>query len=339
MERRKIYNLTAYEILFFGTVFVMTVAISLDTRNVSASNQSSMANNSSSSTFNSTLVFVDKKYNIIAAGDWYCNDETQKTIQNVLNADPDLIITTGDHVKDEKSADCWIKMSQNIKDKMKIAIGNHDAEFKKIYKQIVDYHQIDNPYYSYDYQNIHFISMSTEHPYETESKQYEFIENDLKETSDNPNIDWIVVHQHKPLYSTKQDKQESNDLRDIYQPLFQTYDVDLVISSHNQYYERTYPILYNENDELNNDKSDTPDPIIAIDSQYEYPPTDGIVFLSVGTAGDELDPVKETHNYYVVQESKHGFLNMEFSNHGKELIGTFFTNEGEVLDNFKLHES
>jgi predicted phosphodiesterase len=339
MKQRKIFFPASYGILFLGIAFGMTVAISLDTRNVSAANQSSIDNNSSSSTFNSTIAFVDKKYNIIAAGDWYCNDETEKTIQNVLNANPDLIITTGDHVKDEKSAECWIKMSENIKDRMKIAIGNHDAEFKKIYKQIVDYHQLDNPYYSYDFQNIHFISMSTEHPYETGSKQYEFIENDLKKISNNPNIDWIVVHQHKPLYSTKQDKDEANDLRDVYQPLFHTYDVDLVISSHNQYYERTYPILYNENEELNNDKSDTPNPIITIDNQNEYPPTDGIVFLSVGTAGDELDPVKETQNYYVIQESKHGFLNMEFGNHGKELIGTFYTNEGEILDNFKLHES
>ncbi len=58
-------------------------------------------------------MFVDEKYNIIAAGDWYCNEETERTIQNVINAKPDLIITTGDHVKDVKSADCWIEMCQS----------------------------------------------------------------------------------------------------------------------------------------------------------------------------------------------------------------------------------
>jgi hypothetical protein len=181
--------------------------------------------------------------------------------------------------------------------------------------------------------------MSTEHPYEEGSKQYEFIKSDLEKISANPNIDWIIVHQHKPLYSTKQDKQEANDLRDIYQPLFHKHDVDLVLSSHNQYYERTYPILYNEGEELKNDKSDIPNPIITIDHQYEYPPTDGIIFLSVGTAGDELDPVKESHDYHVIQESKHGFLNMELSNQGKQLVGTFYTNDGKILDHFKLHES
>jgi 3',5'-cyclic AMP phosphodiesterase CpdA len=334
MKLMKISILNVYTFLLLLVISTIVLGISVDTKNINASKE-----NVKSSSYDSTLLFVDEKYNIIAAGDWYCNEETGKTIQNVINANPDLIITTGDHVKDVNDAKCWIEMSEQLKDKMKIAIGNHDAEFKKIYKQIIDYHQLNNPYYSYDFQNVHLISMSTEHPFETGSKQYEFIKGDLEKTSTNPNVDWIIIHQHKPLYSTKQDKDEANDLRDVYQPLFQKYDVDLVLSSHNQYYERTYPILYNEHEELTNDKSDMPNPIVAIEHQNEYPPTKGIIFLSVGTAGDELDPIKETHDYYVTQESRHGFLNLELSNQGKKLTGEFYTNDGDVLDHFILHES
>ncbi|MGZ5491789.1 MAG: metallophosphoesterase, partial [Nitrososphaeraceae archaeon] len=129
---------------------------------------------------NSTLALTG--YNFIAVGDWYCNKETKKTINNILATDPELIITTGDQVKESPSAACWIQMSKPIKDKLKIAIGNHDAEFANIYKQIVNYHQLKNPYYSHDLKNIHFISMSTEHPYEKGSKQYEFIKSDLEKT-------------------------------------------------------------------------------------------------------------------------------------------------------------
>ena len=75
---------------------------------------------------------------------------------------------------------------------MKIAIGNHDVEFQKIYKQLVKYHNLTNPYYSHDFQNIHFISLSTEHPFEEGSKQYEFIKNDLEKVSKNQAIDWII---------------------------------------------------------------------------------------------------------------------------------------------------
>jgi predicted MPP superfamily phosphohydrolase len=89
---------------------------------------------------------IEDEINIVAAGDYYCNEETKKTIANIVSVKPEIIITTGDHVKEEKSADCWIKMSKPIHDKLFIAIGNHDAEFKKLYKQIVDHHDLESPY-------------------------------------------------------------------------------------------------------------------------------------------------------------------------------------------------
>jgi hypothetical protein len=286
---------------------------------------------------NATIASRD--YNFIATGDWYCNEETKKTINNILTQHPELIITTGDQVKESPSASCWIDMSKPIRDKMKIAIGNHDTEFSHIYKQIVDYHNIKNPYYSHDFRNIHFISMSTEHPFEEGSKQYKFIKSDLEKTSKNSSINWIIIHQHKPLYSTKQDKKEAEQLRDVYQQLFQQYDVDLVISSHNQYYERTYPILYNEEYEKNTNKKIEPKPIITNNSQSDYSDKDnGIIFLTVGTAGDELDPVKEKHRYYVTQESKFGFLEIEIKNKGKTLVGQFHANNGMILDQFTLND-
>ena len=42
------------------------------------------------------------------------------------------IITTGGYVKDVKSIKYWSKITSHIKDKMKIAVGNHDAEFINI---------------------------------------------------------------------------------------------------------------------------------------------------------------------------------------------------------------
>src|SRR5918993_184163 len=185
-------------------------------------------------------------YNFVAAGDWYCNEETKRTINNILAVYPELIITTGDQVKESPSAACWIQMSEPIKDKMKIAIGNHDAEFANIYKQIVNYHNLKTPYYSHDFKNIHFISLSTEHPYEEGSKQYKFIKSDLKKSSTNSSIDWIIVHQHKPLYSTNADIEESERIKDTFLPLFEKYGVDFVISGHNQYYERSYPMSNNK---------------------------------------------------------------------------------------------
>ncbi|HEX2409115.1 MAG TPA: hypothetical protein VHJ38_18075, partial [Nitrososphaeraceae archaeon] len=148
------------------------------------------------------------------------------------------------------------------------------------------------------------------------------------------------VHKHKPLYSTNQDKLEAEQLRDAYQQLFQQYDVDLVISSHNQYYERTYPILYNEEFEKVTSKKVKPKPIITNPSQSDYLNKDnGIIFLTVGTAGDELDPIKERPNFYVHQESKFGFLEIEIKNNGKKLIAQFHTNDGKIADQFTLSDT
>ncbi|MDR4511079.1 MAG: hypothetical protein MRJ93_05170 [Nitrososphaeraceae archaeon] len=69
-------------------------------------------------------------------------------------------------------------------------------------------------------------------------------------------------------------------------------------------------------------------------SQNTPPPTDGIIFLTVGTDGDKLDKVKENPDYYVIQESEYGFLNVKSDNNGKKLVGEFHTNKGEILDTF-----
>ena len=58
---------------------------------------------------------------------------------------------------------------------MKIVNGKPDTEFASIYKQIVDYHQLKNPYWSHDLKNDHFIRRSTEHCYELGSKQYLYL--------------------------------------------------------------------------------------------------------------------------------------------------------------------
>ncbi|MGI9010291.1 MAG: metallophosphoesterase [Nitrososphaeraceae archaeon] len=93
------------------------------------------------------------------------------------------------------------------------------------------------------------------------------MKNDLEKVSKNPNIDWIIVHNHKPFYSTKNYKDDAEELRNTYHPIFKKYSVDMVISSHNQYYERTYPLLYN----YENDK----EPVIIKNSKSNYYNTDG----------------------------------------------------------------
>ena len=322
-------SLDFYFSIIATLIVVICFSISLDEQREALGIEDQKINNNTKGQ-DATLAFGQNHF--IAVGDWYCNKETEKTIENILEINPEVIITTGDHVKDEKSAKCWIQMSEKIKDKMKIAIGNHDRDSSQIYKQITSNHNLTNPYYSHDFKNIHFISLSTEHPFTKGSQQYEFIKNDLEKISKNSGIDWIIIHQHKPLYSSKNDKEEAQELRNTYHPLFEKYDVDLVISSHNQYYERTYPLLYNsKSDEypvFNNN----------LTSNY-YQNPDGIIFLTVGTAGDELQDIEYQEDYYIIQDDdEFGFLDLKLENNGKTIVGEFHTNEGDIIDHFELKQ-
>ena len=80
-------------------------------------------------------------------------------------------------------------------------------------------------------------------------------------------------------------------------------------------------------------------PIITNNSQSDYSDKDGIIFLTVGTAGDEGDPIKEKHRYYVTKESKFGFLNVKIENDGNTLVGKFHTNDGKILDQFTSNDT
>jgi Calcineurin-like phosphoesterase len=156
----------------------------------------------------------------------------------------------------------------------------------------------------------------------------------IEKTSTNSSIDWIIVHNHKALYSTRIDKEAAEELRNTYHPLFEKYNVDLVISSHNQYYERTYPILYNYNDDQ--------DPIVIDNSESNYYNTDGIIYLTVGTGGDELQEIIDKEDYYVIQKERYGFLNLKLENNGMTIVGEFRTgddDDDDILDTFELRKS
>jgi 3',5'-cyclic AMP phosphodiesterase CpdA len=140
----------------------------------------------------------------------------------------------------EKNAQCWKGVTEGIDPKkIKISFGNHEFEDRALLKQYMDYTNLEKQYYSFDYNNVHFISMSTEAPYEIGSEQYEFINQDLIKTKANSSIDWIIVYYHQPMYTSKTNHEGLESLRDIYHTLFNDYGVDLVLQGHVHNYQRT----------------------------------------------------------------------------------------------------
>ena len=279
---------------------------------------------------NSLLENESNNVNFIAVGDWKCNEESKKTIKRVTQLQPELILGLGDYTFENISPQCWFDISKPIDDIIKIAIGNHDLDYQSSYYQLLDHYNLYKPYYSFNFQNIHFVTISTEHPFEKGSIQYEFIQYDLERSLQDQSILWRIVFLHKPMYTASDfDENASEELKKTFHELFEQYHVDFVLSGHTQYYQRSLPLSYNTNNPSY--------PVVMDKTNSGYADNDGIIFLTAGTAGDKLHKIDYLLPYYVIQERYFGFLNFDLKNNGQTLVGTFYDTENlGIVDEFEI---
>jgi hypothetical protein len=151
----------------------------------------------------------------------------------------------------------------------------------------------------------------------------------------DPNIDWIVVYYHNLAYTSPADVGKGNsadkELRDTYHPLFDKYNVDLVLQAHNHNYQRSYPIIYNFEDSKN--------PTITDNDKNKYYNPKGIIFSTIGTGGAEAYPLTGQAPYIANQYIGFGFLNIDVMNNGETLSGKFYANDGTIKDHFTITKS
>ena len=277
---------------------------------------------------------VSKSFNLAAVGDFGCSSNAEKTVENIQKNEPELVLPLGD-LSYQKSANCWFDLMSPLKNKIFTTLGYHDvndgqAKIDQYYKSF----ELNKPYYSFDYGKVHFIVMASESKFEKGSEQYNFVVRDLEETSKNKEVNWVIVASYGPFYTSPSKHTAEKDLRDIYHPLFEKYDVDLVLQAHNHNYQRTFPISFNTGD------SSKPTVNNQFSTGYNSQ-TDGIVFAIVGTGGEGFYPLDGQASYTATQFDRFGFLNIDFSNgnpHTK-LTGTFYDNKGnEVRDQFTIEK-
>jgi 3',5'-cyclic AMP phosphodiesterase CpdA len=281
-------------------------------------------------------------FNFAAAGDWGCNSNTKNTINNIIHKNPELVLGLGDFSYQD-SADCWLQRTSQMDDKLKITPGNHDhlnyrggdvyQRSQDRLQQYMTHFNLSRQYYSFNHQNVHFVAMSTEIPYEVSSKQYNFVKNDLQKSASDPDINWIVVFYHRLAYGSPTIINSIKSLRETYHPLFQKYGVDLVLQAHSHNYQRTYPIQFNSNDSLK--------PIITDKNTTNYYNPKGQIFTITGTAG-----APDVHNftgpaapYTAVQFNAYGFLDINVTHNGTVLEGNFYENNDTIKDHFTIEKS
>lgn len=269
------------------------------------------------------------KLNFVAVGDWDCNSNAKKTVKNIKKLSPEVVIGLGDYSYGS-SAKCWFKLVEDISDKLKITLGNHDTDSSKKTKEYREFFGLEKQYFSFNFENIHFLSLSTEVPYDDDSEQYDFVISDLKKYSKNPFIDWIIVFFHRQAYGSGSTPENEDDFAETYHPIFEKYGVNLALQAHQHIYERIFPLAFDEDEEY--------EPIITDESYNTYDAMEGVMFITVGTGGATATGLSSTNEYTAERFVKNGVLNMEIVNNGKTLKGTFYGNDKKIYDEFTINK-
>lgn len=126
-------------------------------------------------------------------------------------------------------------------------------------------------YYSFEFANVHFVMLSSEHDFSNNSVQYKWLVNDL-ESVDRSITPFLVVTAHRPMWCSQNcsgcmgnwnsgDWNVSLLMQNSMEELLYQYKVDLFIAGHYHSYQRTCALFQGK----------------CVD--------DGIVHITVGTAG------------------------------------------------------
>jgi hypothetical protein len=284
-------------------------------------------------TVNSVSSGTTKAFSMAAVGDWGCTSNTDKTVKKISSEKPNIVLALGDYSY-EPSADCWLKAVKPIDDITKITIGNHEDSPNEDLDAYMSNFGMNNQFYSFTKNYVHFVVMATEIPYKSGSDQYKFVVNDLSKASTDKNVDWIVVFMHRIMYTSPTSCSSCgalSDLRETYHPLFDKYGVDFVLQGHAHDYQRSYPLQYDQKDEE--------DPIVTDKNSGKYNDPKGEIYAIVGTGGEDLHALKSKSSFIASQnDARFGHLNLDTSKSAttKILNGQFIGNDGKIMDEFQI---
>ena len=160
--------------------------------------------------------------------------------------------------------------------------------------------------------------------------QYYWVKSKLDEAvrlrDNEKKIDWIIVMMHKPLYTLKGQHKPERKARDVYQPLFDQYQVDFVLHGHSHNMQRTCPIKYGGLDN---------DPVITA-SGLDFSQDHGQIYIVSGAGGVELskftEPINNWTSFAYYEEYGYNILVIQ----GKKMDIFAKSNDEKILDQFTV---
>jgi acid phosphatase type 7 len=161
-------------------------------------------------------------------------------------------------------------------------------------------------YYSFDYANIHVVSLCTElHDTAERKAQTEWLKKDLE----NNKQEWLIACMHQPFHSggyhPSDEVEYGQPQRSDWLPILEDHGVDLVLQGHNHVYERSYLLdnLVGKTTSLTEaNKKNAGNGREDGDGPYRKKkgmPHQGTVFIAVA-AGGNSNSIKDYHQHYSI---------------------------------------
>ena len=177
-------------------------------------------------------------------GDFGTGDRTQMELAQQMAAvhnrfKYELVVLVGDNIYgSERPQDFKRKFEDPYKPlldagvKFYAALGNHDAREQRYYKL---FNMDGRLYYSFSPKpDVRFFVLESTYPV---PEQIAWLEKELQTSGS----DWKIPVFHHPLYSSGERHGSDVKLRDVLEPLFLKYNVSLVLTGHDHFYERVKP--------------------------------------------------------------------------------------------------
>ena len=292
-----------------------------------------------------TLEESPAKVIIGAIADHGTSNNAQETTNHMENEDMDLVIHAGDisYANGAGSGNgigdqsVWDEYQNQIEDVASrtphmYAPGNHEEDAEPYGFDAYE-SRFFNPgpntfWYSFDFEFIHFISISAEHDYEPGSSQYSWLLNDLEDADGNrENVPWIVIFAHRPMYSSNGDGDGHGsdiEFREAMEILLYDFQVDLAVWGHDHHYERTYPVF--EENVYSNKSGSASDPFYKPGATIHI--VAGMSGRSIYDGLEDPQPLWSAHREveygYTIFEATKTTINYKFIRNSDNQVGDEF---------------
>lgn len=152
----------------------------------------------------------------------------------------DMVVLVGDNLYGaERPQDFKKKFEDPYKPlldagvKFYASLGNHDAREQRYYKL---FNMDGKLYYSYkpSKQSVRFFALESTY---LDPEQVAWFEKELQSSSS----DWKIAYFHHPPYSSGDRHGSDTRLREVLEPLFLKYNISVVFTGHDHFYERIKP--------------------------------------------------------------------------------------------------